>query len=78
MVIACGIRAQGSNTRHECSSTCFWGIVNLNKHADVVFFWMIHPENFISELMIGIDRLEEYVDEESPYTEWNNFQKELI
>ena len=31
-----------------------------------------------SELTIGMDRLEEYVDEESPYTEWNNFQKEPI
>ena len=50
----------------------------LNKHVDVVFFWMIHPENFFSELMIGMDRLEEYADEESPYTEWNNFQKEPI
>ena len=28
--------------------------------------------------MIGMDRLEEYADEESPYTEWNNFQKEPI
>ena len=25
-----------------------------------------------------MDRLEEYADEESPYTEWNNFQKEPI
>ena len=39
---------------------------------------MIHPENFVSELMTGMDRLEEYVDEESPYTKWNNFQKEPI
>ena len=28
--------------------------------------------------MIGIDRLEEQVDEESPYTERNNLQKEPI
>ena len=28
--------------------------------------------------MIGMDRLEEYADEESPYTKWNNFQKEPI
>ena len=41
----------------------------LNKHVDVVFFWIIHPENFVSELMTGMDRLEEYADEESPYTE---------
>ena len=39
---------------------------------------MIHPENFVSELMTGMDRLEEYADEESPYTERNNFQKEPI
>ena len=39
---------------------------------------MIHPENFVYELMTGMDRLEEYVDEESPYTEQNNFQKEPI
>ena len=25
-----------------------------------------------------MDRLEEYADEESPYTEWNNFKKEPI
>ena len=37
-VITCGIRAQGSNTRPKCSSTCLCGIVNLNKYADVVFF----------------------------------------
>ena len=38
---------------------------------------MILPENF-SELTIGMERLEEYADEESPYTERNNFQKEPI
>ena len=31
-----------------------------------------------SELTTGMDRLEEYVDEESPYTERNNFQLEPI
>ena len=25
-----------------------------------------------------MDRLEEYADEESPYSEWNNFKKESI
>ena len=25
-----------------------------------------------------MDKLEEYADEESPYTEWNNLQKEPI
>ena len=28
--------------------------------------------------MIGMERLEEYVDEESPYTKWDNIQKEPI
>ena len=36
---------------------------------------MIHIENFVSELMTGMDRLEEYADEESPYTERDNLQK---
>ena len=39
---------------------------------------MIHTEKFVSELMTGMDRLEEYVDEESPYTERDNLQKERI
>ena len=39
---------------------------------------MIHPENFVSEITTGMERLEEYTDEESPYTEQNNFQKEPI
>ena len=68
-VITCGIKEKGSKTRHECSSTCLCGIVNLNKHADAVFFWMIHPENFVSELKTCMDIMEEYADEESPYTE---------
>ena len=38
----------------------------------------MHPENFVSELMTGMDRLEEYADEESPYTERDNIQKEPI
>ena len=77
MVITCGIRAQGSNTRPECSSTCLCGTMNLNKYTDDVFFeW--YTENFVSELMIGMDRLEEYADEESPYTKRDNLQKERI
>ena len=39
---------------------------------------MIHNENFVSELMTGMDRLEEYEDEESPYTERDNLKKEPI
>ena len=44
----------------------------------MLFLWMIHTGKFVSELMTGMDRLEEYADEESPYTEWNNFHKEPI
>ena len=39
---------------------------------------MIHPENFVSELITGMDRLDEYFDEEYPYTERDNLQKEPI
>ena len=39
---------------------------------------MIHTENFVSELMTGMDRLEEYADEESPYIGRDNLQKETI
>ena len=39
---------------------------------------MIHTEKFISKLMTGMERLEEYADGESLYTERNNFQKEPI
>ena len=38
---------------------------------------MIFPKNF-SELTAGMERLQEYADEESPYTEQNNFQNEPI
>ena len=33
---------------------------------------------FVSKLMIGMERLKEYADEESPYTERDNIQKEPI
>ena len=39
---------------------------------------MIHTKKFVSELMTGMDRFEEYADEESPYIEWDNLQKEPI
>ena len=39
---------------------------------------MIHTENFVSVLMTSMDKLEEYADEESPYTERDNIQKEPI
>ena len=37
-----------------------------------------HTEKFVSELMTGMERLEEYEEEESPYTERDNLQKEPI
>ena len=39
---------------------------------------MTHTDKFVSELMMGMERLEEYADDESPYTEWDNLQKEPI
>ena len=39
---------------------------------------MIHTEKFVSELMTSMERLEEYADEEYPYIEWDNLQKEPI
>ena len=44
------------------------------KHAYwfLLLFWNILLENF-SKLTAGMEILEEYADEESPYTERNNF-----
>ena len=39
---------------------------------------MIHTEKFVSELMTSMERLEEYANEESPYNERDNIQKEPI
>ena len=39
---------------------------------------MIHIEKLVSELMTSMERLEEYADEESPYNEQDNLQKEPI
>ena len=74
-VITCGIRAQGSDARPECGSTCINRTVDL-KHVYwfLPFFWIILPENF-SELTAGMERLEEYVDEESPFTERSNLKE---
>ena len=45
----------------------------------MLFFFEWYSQRILFfELIIGMDRLEEYADEESPYTEWNNFQKEPI
>ena len=76
--ITCGIRAQGSNTRPECGSTCINKTVDL-KHVYwfLLFFWITLQRNF-AKLTAGMEGLEEYADEESPYTERNNLQKEPI
>ena len=45
----------------------------------MLFFFEWYSQRILfSELITGMDRLEEYADEESPYTERNNFQKEPI
>ena len=43
-----------------------------------MFYLNDTPREFCSELMTSMDRLEKYADEESPYTEQNNLQKEPI
>ena len=77
-VITCGIRAQGSDTRTKCGSTCINKTVYL-KHVYwfLPFFWNYTIENF-SKLTAGMEGLEEYVDEESPFTEWSNSEREPI
>ena len=77
-IITCGIKAQGSNTRPECGSTCINKTIHL-KHAYwfLLFFWIILPEKF-SELTTGMERLEEYADEESPFIERSNSKREPI
>ena len=49
-VITCGIKAQGSNTRHECGSTCINKTVYL-KTCILIFTFLLNytTENF-SEL----------------------------
>ena len=74
----CGIRAQGSNTRTWWRSTCLYGTVNLNHFADVVFFEWYKQRNLFLGLMTSMERLEEYVEEESPYTEQDNIQREPL
>ena len=45
----------------------------------MLFFFEWYSQRILfSELTTGMDRLEEYADEEYPYTEWNNFQQEPI
>ena len=77
-VITCGIRAQGSDTRPERGSTCINKIVDLNHvYGFFLFFWNYTTENFY-ELTASMEGLEEYVDEESPFTEWSNSKREPI
>ena len=77
-VITCGIKAQGSDTRPECGSTCINKTIDL-KHAYwfFLFFWMILPKN-VFELTAGMERLEENADEESLFTERSNSKREPI
>ena len=42
------------------------------------FFEWYSQRILFSELITGMDRLEEYTDEESPYTKRNNFKREPI
>ena len=44
----------------------------------MLFSWMIYTEKIVSELMTGMEWLEEYVEEESPYTEQDHLQREPI
>ena len=39
---------------------------------------MIYTEKSVSKLMTCMERLEEYVEEESPFTEKENLQREPI
>ena len=39
---------------------------------------MIYIEKFVSELMTGMERLEEYAEEEFPYSKQDNIQREPI
>ena len=76
--MTCGIRAQGSNTRPWWSSTCLYETVNLNHFADVIFFECYKQRNLFLSLTTGMERLEEYAEEESHYTEQDNLQREHI
>ena len=77
-VITCGIKAQGSNTRPKCCSSCINKIVDL-KHVYwfLLFFWNYTTKK-ISDLTAGMEGLEEYTDEESPFTERSNSKREPI
>ena len=77
-VITCGIRAQDSDTRPKRVSTCINRTIDL-KHVYwyLFIFWIILPEKF-SDLTVGMERLEEYAEEESPFTEWSNSKREPI
>ena len=57
------------------AQTCIDRTVNLNKHTDVIFLEWYSQKILFSDLIIGMDKLEEYADEDSAYTERNNFQR---
>ena len=51
--------------------------MNLNHFVDV-FFNVIQQRNLFMSLTTGMERLEEYAEDESPYTEQENLQREPI
>ena len=52
--------------------------MNLNHFADVVFFLCSQQRNLFLSLTTGMERLEEYAEDESRFTEHENLQKEPI
>ena len=47
-------------------------------HTDFYFSFEIYFQRNFSELTVGMERFEEYVDEESPFTERSNSKREPI
>ena len=72
------MRAQGSNTRPWGSPTSFYGTVILNYFADVFSFKCYSTENCFWNLTTGMERMEEYVEEEPWFTEPENLPRDPI
>ena len=47
-------------------------------HTNFYFSFELYFQRFFSELTEGMERLEEYADEESPFTERSNSKREPI
>ena len=57
----------------------FYETVNLNYFYWCYFFFMLfNRENCFWSLTIGMERLEEYAEEESPFTEQENLPRDPI